>query len=132
MEAAGDDGAHYEVLTKAICTVLVEEDSDPRHPKIPFELIDGMAAELKIDLAKAWEFDLNHEGPQFDTFLMLHQGAQLDALNDHEKWGVYNRGKGKTQKISMLKATSQMLALPKCVAPVAAVGGTAKKKRAKR
>lgn len=131
MDAAGDDGIHYEVLTKAICTVLAEEDRDPRHPKIPFELIDGMAAELGIDLAKAWDFDFTHEATQFETLLLLHTGAQLDELNATEKWGVYLTGKGRTDKISILKASARSFELPKCVAPVAAAAG-GKRKRGKR
>lgn len=122
---------HYVVKRDALISLLGLEDRDPRRPLLRHALVDAMAAEVGIDLAKAWA-DLQKpakDRSRFESFFQLHNAAQLAALNAAEKWGYYLDGKSKSQQVQMLIVGVRTLPLPKCVAPLPAAAAPASKRK---
>ena len=122
----------YALKRDALVALLRLEDRDPRQPLLPHALVDAIAAERGVDLAKAWADLQKPDGDRarFEAFLTLHNADQLAALNSAEQWGLYVDGKGKSQQVRLILAVGRTLPLPKCVAPLPAVSGrTSKRKR---
>jgi len=125
-----------EVL-KIVCRVVLSTaDSDPRFPRVPYEVADGLARDYGIDLAAEWiglqNSRLMGKNPgaeaRVEALYQLHTTAQLDSLGDAR--GVYVRDAA-TKKIKVQLLTGKLIELPACVAPVAAAVAPQKRKGAK-
>lgn len=113
-------------IVDALAALLRLDDRDPRRPLLEVELVDGLAAELGVDLAEAWRLDLAAGAAALASFLELHTAAQLVELNNVEGWGFYIDGKPRAAAIAIMKGRVKALKLPKSVAPVAAPAGKRK------
>jgi len=129
--AARDRNGLDDLGCKALLTLLALEDRDAKTPWIPHAVVDGMAAELGIDLARAWKAlqAPGVDGSRLESFLLLHSAEQLAALNAAEKWGLYLDGKGKAQMVRSVVATARTLPLPKSIPPVEAPTANAGKRK---
>lgn len=131
-----DSDAIFEAGTELARNALLEPDSDPRYPAIPFRHVDLLAAKAGLDLSAEWQRlqnGQNHSAAEdrdrFEAFFLLHQTAQLDSLGN--ELGVHvEHVSGKAAKIKLLTNCPRTLKLPKSIKPVAGVakGKTAKQK----
>lgn len=120
------------VLCEIGAAYLIRADNDPRRPRIAFTVVDGLAADLGIDLAAEWRAAQAKDSPRrshFEAFFHLFQSAQLDELGDDLGVFVAN-AKGREAKVRLFTNASRTLPLPACLrAPEPKAARTPSKKR---
>jgi ParB/RepB/Spo0J family partition protein len=95
--------------------VLNDPDNDPRHPKIPYEVSEDLAARIGIDLHEEWQLlQSRGKSPRFESFWDLFPAPWLEALAIELKVNI-DAAKTTTAKAECFRATEKALLLPKCL-----------------
>lgn len=113
-------GAKEATIVRGIALQLLQQEGrdEVRYPALSFELIDGYAASLGIDLAAAWrdlqtgitkDFD-----PMLEAFYLLYTSDQLKALG-HELGVHLDQAKTRAAMVKLLMTRDRVLAMPKAI-----------------
>ncbi len=136
----GDDAEVVAGVGLAVVrATILAEDTDPRYPQIPHEVLDEIAATVRIDLAQEWQ-GLQETGPRFDhdrreRFFLLHQTEELRSLCAELKVVLPPSVQTRAQMVKLLlsvpQGSNRRLPLPKSIKPVAGVAAGKQKAKKK-
>lgn len=128
------------VLSGMAKQLLADESTDWRMPTLPHALVEGLAADLKVNVEAAWEqlqstVDAKLTGEALlEELFLLHQTEELKSLA--KELGVQSpkanptRGDLIALLLAIPRGTKLRLPLPKCIKPVA--GGKSKSAKTKK
>lgn len=115
---------YHQILQDVAAALLRRPDSDSRRPHVPFEVVEGLALAMGVDIAAEW-LKLQQPTDRYagktcrneakrESFYLLFQSAQLDALG--KELGVHVAdAKKREDKVRILVNIGRALPLPACL-----------------